>query len=182
MSKTRTRTRARARKKQLGNPAIAAMGSAIPKGVWYLVAGAVVFGGWYLVKKTTGVIDSVTSAVGLSESENEKAIQSFEKTTSYMLGFNPNFWTTVSLSRDFISQDKANHYADMIDDAFGFFNDNEEQVLGVFRVLKSLAEMSRVSDAYMSKYSQDLWSEIQGKMSDSEIVEIVKIAKTKNKT
>lgn len=69
--------------------------------------------------------------------------------------------------------------AELIKNSWGFFNDNEIQIEGVFRTLKYQTNVSQIADAYVKTAKQDLHSELIGRLSKNELQNIYDIISRK---
>lgn len=162
-------------KKPLGNPMIAASAaSSIPKGVWYILGAGVLGILGYTVYKGSKTVDSITSAVGLTDSEEDKEVEAFQKTTDYRNGFDPNYYKKVGSD---LSDEQAATHAEAIYDAFDFFDDDEEEIYGVFRRLNKLADLSKVCDAYYKDYTEDLYQVLVDGLSSEEMTIVIDMIK-----
>lgn len=90
-------------------------------------------------------------------------------------------------STDFWQQYPAKAYTDSqaenlakhIEDSFGFINDDEARIYGVFRQLKYQTNVSQVSHAYTKLFRRDLHSDLRDALNDSEMKEIYSIIANK---
>ena len=73
----------------------------------------------------------------------------------------------------------ANIYATKINDAWGFFNDDEEQVYAQFRALRYQSQVSSIVDAYQRLFKKDLQTTLKANLSSSEFAQITKIISSK---
>ncbi len=69
----------------------------------------------------------------------------------------------------------ARQYADKIDKAWGYANDDEEGVYQVFRELKDQYQLSQIASSYNAVYKVPLLQKLKEKLSDSEQDVIYKI-------
>jgi len=60
--------------------------------------------------------------------------------------------------------------AEKIRGSFTNFGDNEQQVIGIFRQLKTQAQVSNIADAFFKKYSLDLWTFLKTGTPDSDVL------------
>ena len=85
--------------------------------------------------------------------------------------FNPKFFQIVAKE-----QQKGNpmdpkiaiQFAKDIHSAFGFWNDNEEKITGALKSIGSKFKLSFVAFWYYKEYKQDLYSELNYRLSDDE--------------
>lgn len=79
--------------------------------------------------------------------------------------WSPLFWRSKPASVPFtytINQVTAEKYSEEIYDSFGFFNDNEEGVIAVFKRLRTKANASYLADVFQAKYGDDLLKFLRG--------------------
>lgn len=74
---------------------------------------------------------------------------------------------------------KADEKAEQIYDAMGFFNDDEEEVYGVFRSLKTQSQIAWVAKRFFIQYGQDLYSFLDEYFNDEEMQKLYLITKDK---
>lgn len=136
-----------------------------------IVTGGII--GWIIVKKILeilGILDD-RDEVDLNNAANDP--NSF---------WNPLMWnnkpSNIRYTEPIVTQQQAQYYASLIYDAMGFFNDNEEQVIAVFRAMPSQAAASYVNYWFNQLYKQDLLTFLRGgtwpqdRLSDSEVNQI----------
>lgn len=133
----------------------------IPKVVgWGLGIGA----GYFLLLRpvlvATGVIDS-------PEDKKRDQIES-QYATGLDSAFNPQWYRNVS-GAVLITRAKAEELAEIIYDAMGLFNDDEDAIYAVFRQLKAKTQVSWLADVFFQQYNADLYQYLRGRMSDSEM-------------
>lgn len=74
----------------------------------------------------------------------------------------PDFWRKSQNYSYTIDTPTAQAYAKEIYDAFGAFDDNEDQAIGVFRRLRTKANLSFLADVFNQVYGQDLLTFLRG--------------------
>ncbi len=98
------------------------------------------------------------------------------------IGNDQNIWNTAywkQFPAKKYTDSQADNLSDHIWNAFGFFNDDEAKIFGVFRTVKYRANVSQIADSFAKRYSRDLLSELQSRLSDSELTELYKIVSQK---
>lgn len=142
-----------------------------------LLIGGLFVAGYFVIKP-------LLEKLGLKESAEDKAIKEKLKEQEFKL----NIWGGIpSLTKaagknktiKVLTVNGADFYAKEINKAFGLFNDNEEQVFGVFRNLRFKSQVASIVTAYFKLYKKDLLNELRGKLSESELNTIISIIETK---
>ena len=80
--------------------------------------------------------------------------------------FDINYWKGKG---GLLSTAVAKSKAADIENAFGFFNDNEEEIYAVFRSLTNKAQVSQVSAEFYSAYKVNLIDRLRNRLSDGEL-------------
>lgn len=88
--------------------------------------------------------------------------------------FNPNLWKTAS-SSILLPVQSAKNIASIIEDSWGWFNDDEDKIYGAFRSLKNKIQVSQVSFYYLSMFGEDLESRLIEGLSKAELKTIFDI-------
>lgn len=140
--------------------------------IFLLVGGVIAF----------DIIRRILEAVGLWKDRDEKDLDN--AATDPGSFWNPNYWRNVLPSGAAytyaIDLPTATQWASEIYNAFGVFNDNEEQVFNVFRRCKTRANASYIAYAFGLKYGEDLLKFLRGgwwpqdRLSDADVNEITK--------
>lgn len=73
----------------------------------------------------------------------------------------------------------SNIIAKKINDAWSFFNDDEEAVYAAFRGLRYQSQVSSLVDAYKKLFNKDLLTTLKSNLSDSEFYQVINIIGTK---
>lgn len=133
----------------------------IPKVIgWGVGIGA----GYFLVLRpiliSTGIIKS-------AEDKKRDQIES-QYGTALNSAFNPQWYKTIP-GAILITRAKAEELAEIIQDAMGWFNDDEDAIYAVFRQLKAKTQVSWLADVFFQQYNADLYQYLRGRMSDSEM-------------
>lgn len=90
----------------------------------------------------------------------------------------PDYWRKSQNYSYAIDTATAQAYAKEIYDAFGYFDDNEDQAIGVFRRLRTKANLSFLADIFNQLYGQDLLTFLRGgiwpkdRLSDDDVSQI----------
>jgi hypothetical protein len=90
----------------------------------------------------------------------------------------PDFWRRSQNYSYTIDENTAKAYAKEIYDSFGMFDDCEECAIGVFRRLRTQANLSYLSDIFVQVYGEDLLTFLRGglwpkdRLSDEDVATI----------
>ena len=71
-----------------------------------------------------------------------------------------------------LSSEKGYQYANDIYNSYGWINDDEEKLYGVFRNLKTKSQISSLCYWFNKKYNKDLYSFISSFLSSGELVKL----------
>lgn len=122
------------------------------------------------------VVKSALEKLGIWRSGDTRDLDS--ASSDPLRWWNPTFWrskpTNISYTNP-ITESTARQMAKNIYDAFGWFNDNEEQAINVFKQLPSQAAGSFVSYAFQNEYNMDLLTFLRGgswpqdRLSDNDV-------------
>lgn len=121
------------------------------------------------------VIKPLFEYLGFKESKEDKEA---EENIQNFKGWDPNYYQKISADKiktTYITSAGAEKVAKDIEDAWGTFNDSEEQVYGALRLLKNQVQLSQVAHKYWLLFKVDLGREIKARLSDDEFSEVVKI-------
>jgi hypothetical protein len=135
--------------------------------IMLLVGG---FIGFDLIKKTLEFL-------GLWDSQDTKDLDNAANNPNSF--WSPNFWQTKPASTPWtyvINEATANQWIDDITDAFGWWNDSEEQAIGVFKRCRTQANLSFLAWVFGRRYDgEDLLTYLRGgwwpqdRLSDSDV-------------
>lgn len=122
------------------------------------------------------ILNKILQTFGIWKSPETKALDNIVNDSGSF--WNPNYYKQFSSYSYAITTDQAAQYAKQIYDSFGMFNDCEECVKGVFRQLRTKANVSFLSEIFYRLYGQDLITWLRGgiwpqdRLSDSDVNEI----------
>jgi hypothetical protein len=129
----------------------------------------------FVVLRRVGLIKSKTAKQTekkLDEIKQEK------KTSKNIINkseyFKPSFWKQFPQTV-LLNEIEAVNKADDIYQAWGLFNDDEEEIYGVFRSLTNKAQVSQLADQYQKAYKTDLAGAIIDKLNDNEAQKVFQI-------
>lgn len=118
-----------------------------------------------------GVLNPLLKFLGIKKDEEDIIIEKAENTAAW----DTNFWKEPGIKKTILTNAGAEGFAKMIYQAFGFFNDSEEQIFAVFNKMKTQAQVSQLADKYFQLYKVDLYYELKDRLSDNEFATIIKI-------
>lgn len=134
---------------------------------------ALIIGGGVVLLNIMGGVKSLFESIGLKDSAETKALDTLQSEPGSW--WNPNFYKTGGTGVLLLTQSAANAMADAIYNAFGMFNDNEEQAIGVFRLLKTQSQGSFLAKTFLDRYGMDLLTFLRGghwpqdRLSDADV-------------
>lgn len=88
--------------------------------------------------------------------------------------FKPTYWKSQSKS-SLLPEDTAKNLAKKIKKAWGFLNDDEDGIYGVFRSLTNKAQVSQLAFFYLSEYGDDLASVLVDRLNKKELNNVYNI-------
>lgn len=121
------------------------------------------------------VVKPLFEYLGFKESKDDKEA---EENIQNFKGWDPNYYLDTSkkgTKTTYIRSADAEKLAKDIQDSWGTFNDSEEQIYGVLRLLKNQVQLSQVAHKYWLLFKVDLARELKARLSDAEFYEVVKI-------
>jgi hypothetical protein len=106
----------------------------------------------------TKVIKPILEGVGLQKSSEEIEIE--KQTSNPSSPWNPNYWRKGGAT--ILTNANVNRFIETIWNAPGYFYDDFEAVLGVFKQLKTKSQVSYLADKFNQAKGKDLLSWLQG--------------------
>jgi hypothetical protein len=97
------------------------------------------------------------------------------ETDAFKISYWQDLSKTLKKSYLMLKMAAADGFAGDINDSWGFFNDDEEKIYGVFRALKDHVQVSQVSDRYFKKKKINLIDDLRSRLSKGEVSEVLKI-------
>ena len=125
------------------------------------------------------ILSKILTGLGIWKSADSRELDN--ASTNPNSFWSPNFWHNKPADVSWtyaLSAAEAKQYASQIYDAFGFFNDCEECAIGVFKLLRTKANVSYIAEAFQLMYGQDLLTFLRGgswpqdRLSDSDVATI----------
>lgn len=137
------------------------------KATWYVFGGVIVV----LILRNFGLLPKgKTKAEKVIEEKRDEVLNN-GSIWSY------DFWTKYPAKH--LSQDTAEELAERIDDSFGWLNDDEADIEGVFRALKYQTQVSQLAYYYNLEYKRDLHSDLRDYLSQDEMGAVYDIISSK---
>ena len=132
-----------------------------------LTITAIAAAGYFLVVKP------ILQAIGLQDSPEDKKNQTSIDAAGKSNAFNPTYWRTATGQKSLLGGNPTvSAVADMIKNAWGTFNDNEEQVYAAFRYARSKTMVSQLADSYRQKFGVDLFQDLKKRLSEKEMATV----------
>jgi hypothetical protein len=106
-----------------------------------------------------GFINPLLKKLGLKKDENDKSLDNFEKLENKDNPFSPVFLRSIKPGTKIklITTINKQIFAKKIYDALGYFTDDEAEVLGVFKNLKTQTQVSDLATYFQKTYNADLY-------------------------
>jgi len=121
-------------------------------------------------------VSKLFQSIGIFKSPETKNIDQISDTQDTF--WSPNFWKKYTTFNYSLTQAQAIDYLQQIQDSFGLFNDCEECVKGVFRKMRTKANVSYLADVFQRQGNGDLFTWLRGgwwpqdRLSDADLNEI----------
>ena len=141
----------------------AAAASKMAENKWTpIVIGVLIVGGavgtFFLAKRGL-------CAIGLAECASQRKAKRTLKKLQGMEAFNPTYYQNTQLT---ITHQNAKIKADELEDAFGFWNDDEEGVYRSLQSVKSADDMSLISKYYGLRHESSLVDDMSYHLGDED--------------
>jgi hypothetical protein len=137
----------------------------------YAIGGLILF---FILKRIGLVPEQKSADEKRAEKELRKVVAEIKDSKVI---WTTDFWEQYP-AKAYTAQ-QAKNLAAHIRDSFGFFNDDEARIFGVFRQLKYQTNVSQISYAYSLLYGRDLHSDLRDYLSTKEMEEVYQIISTK---
>jgi hypothetical protein len=131
-----------------------------------------------------GIVKPVLQKLGILNDAADNLVNNTLSQSGNQNPFDPNFYKSKGACLILRNSD-ADNYANIIYNAFGGFNDDEDAATGVFRVLKTQTQCSYLAERFQYLFNQDLLTFLKGgwwpqdRMSNTELANIISIVKGK---
>ncbi len=129
-----------------------------------------------------GIIKPLLNTFGITESaEDKEALKMLNKARES--GFwKPTYYEGKTSKLSFVNKaTDANNLAEEIEDAWGVVNDDEESIINAFSKIKNKVDLSYVAYHYQKNTGSDLLTDIDGKLSSAEKIQVFTITEKLNK-
>lgn len=116
--------------------------------------------------------------VGIIETKEDKERdkQAKQLGTSTDSPFSPRYYKAQKGTVQLIPKATAEKLADQLNDAIGFFSDDENAVYGILRQLNYKTQLSFLADVFFEKYKMDMYQLLNRNLGDEEMDVINSIA------
>lgn len=144
------------------------------KAFWYVAIG---IGAVIIIKaagKKIGIFENKTATEKKADAEFKKKIDQIKDDQSI---WTVDFWKNYPTKQ--LPDSYAKSYANNIDDAFGFFDDDEAKIFGTFRSIKYQTNVSQIADAYNILFKRNLHADLIDYLSENEMNELYGIVAQK---
>lgn len=123
------------------------------------------------------IVRPILMKFGIIESKEDKQRDKTAKTlgTATNSPFSPSYYKTIPGAM-LLTRSSADKLAKELNNAIGFWYDDENAVYGVLRQLKAKTQLSYLSDVFFQNYKMDLYQLLQRNFSDKEIDVVNSIA------
>ena len=141
-------------------------------GYIYILVAVIILIVVFQIMRRTGLIKSKEQRKRSKESQELKTEKKFiAQTLNSSDLFKPITFQSVSKTR-LLPEETARQKAKDIKRAFGFLNDDEEQIYGVFRSLTDKIQVSQISFYYLAKYNSDMVGDLIDSLNKKELLTV----------
>jgi len=140
-----------------------------------IIKGVATLAGLYLVYKVLQKIGVVQTAAANAAQQN---LQQLEAANYW--DYN-NFLAAAPAGHALLTQAGAAAYVNDLWDATGTFNDDEEQIYGVFRAMKTKSQVAALAKRFNQLKSFDLYNYLENYLNESELLKVKAIIDQKPK-
>lgn len=98
--------------------------------------------------------------------QRDKKAEVFGTTTDSP--FSPRYWTKITNAK-ILTKAAAEQLADRINNAIGFFWDDDNEVYGALRTLQFKTQLSFLADVFNQRHKTDLYQLLNRNMADNEM-------------
>jgi hypothetical protein len=129
-------------------------------------------GGMWVLSEAMGGIKGLLEKLGLKDDQNTKDLDQAAGSLSF---WSPTFYKSGPAGTALLTSAAAEEKAHIIWDAFGGFDDNEDQAIGVFKTLRTQSQASFLAEKFYQLYQQDLLTFLRGgswpkdRLSDADV-------------
>ena len=123
------------------------------------------------------IYETLNGSAGDKEKDRITQIRNGKMSASVVDAFNPNFVLQMNKYgiKGGIGNTKAKELVKDIYDAWGWIDDDEQQIYGAIRSSRTKLDLSRVSYWYYQEYKKDLQAELQKRLDDDEYKKVAHI-------
>ena len=131
-----------------------------------LIKAGVTLAGIYLVYKVLQKVGVIPTAEANQAAQNLQQLQA----ANYW-DYN-NFLAAAPPGHALLTQAGAAAYVDDLWDATGTFNDDEEQIYGVFRAMKTKSQVAALAKRFNQLKSFDLYNYLENYLNEEELLKV----------
>jgi len=128
------------------------------------------------------VVKPILDKIGITKTDEELEIE--RESTKIDSPWNPNYYRQFGSKPVLLSKDEfIEQYLQTIWNSVGYFYDDFDAVLGVFKRLKAKTQVSQLVDKFNQKYKKDLLLWLKGDMwpsdrySDEQVNQLIQLVK-----
>lgn len=122
-----------------------------------------------------GFINPILKKLGIKKDAEEQAKEVAIKKADTDNAFNPDYWKVAARPKlIFGASPTAAMVAKEINNAFGYFNDDEERIYAAVKRARTKTMFSQIVSAYRDLYKADLYNTLKSKLSENEFYIVVK--------
>jgi hypothetical protein len=120
------------------------------KTIFWIVGGVLAF----------DTIKKILEALGFWKDQDARQLDAASSDPDSF--WNPNYWKKSQNYSYAIDTPTAERYARAINDALGWFNDDEAAIIGIFKQLRTKANVSYLAYVYQQIFGKDLFTALRG--------------------
>ena len=131
-----------------------------------LIKAGVTLAGIYLVYKVLQKVGVIPTA------EANQAVQNLQQLQAANYWDYNNFLATAPPGHALLTQAGAAAYVDDLWDATSFYSDDEEQIYGVFRAMKTKSQVAALAKRFNQLKNFDLYNYLENYLNEEELLKV----------
>lgn len=131
-----------------------------------IIKAGVTLAGIFIVYKVLQKIGVIPTA------ESNQAEQNLQQLMAADYWDYNNFFAAAPANHLLLTQAGAEAYVNDLWDATGYFNDDEEQIYGVFRQMKTKSQVASLAKRFNELKSFDLYNYLENYLDESELLKV----------
>jgi hypothetical protein len=140
-----------------------------------IIKAGVTLAGLFIVYK---ILQKVGVLPSKESKQEEQSLQALESANYW--NYN-DFLKSYPAGTRLLTQGGAAAYVEDLWNATGYFNDDEQQIYGVFRAMKTQSQVAALAKRFNELKSQDLYSYLKNYLNEEELLTVKKIIDQKPK-